>query len=103
MIDRKSEAIEKNRKLNELLDSLEFNQSVARANELDKLLVSCNFLSIGIRSGLTQKECRYTVFKAFEKRMRVEATDIFGRGINVEQVNINELQLLASYYLHQVG
>jgi len=30
---------------------------------------------------------RYTAFKAFEKRILV-ATDIFGRGIDVERVNI---------------
>lgn len=74
----KLEEKEKNRKLNELLDTLEFNQvgdsvvlkylllilyqvvifvkSVARAMELDKLLVSCNFPSISIHSGLQQEE-----------------------------------------------
>ena len=40
---------EKNRKLSDLLDSLEFNQviifvkSTRRANELNKLLCACNF------------------------------------------------------------
>lgn len=76
----KLEEVGKNRKLNDLLDSLEFNQvsgifplrrvisayfllqvvifvkSVARAIELDKLLVSCNFPSISIHSGLQQEE-----------------------------------------------
>ena len=53
---------EKNKKLNDLLDSLEFNQvvifvkSVARANELSKLLVECNFPSICIHSGMSQEE-----------------------------------------------
>lgn len=43
---------EKNRKLNDLLDALEFNQviifvsKVNRAVELNKLLVECNFPSI---------------------------------------------------------
>ncbi|KAK7064662.1 histidine kinase [Favolaschia claudopus] len=106
----------KNRKLNELLDSLEFNQvvifvkSVARANELDKLLVSCNFPSISIHSGLAQEErqcsiSRYTAFKAFEKRILV-ATDIFGRGIDVERVNIvinYDCPPDADSYLHRVG
>jgi ATP-dependent RNA helicase UAP56/SUB2 len=60
------EEVGKNRKLNELLDTLEFNQvvifvkSVARAIELDKLLVSCNFPSISIHSGLAQEE-RYAL------------------------------------------
>ncbi|KAG2148563.1 P-loop containing nucleoside triphosphate hydrolase protein [Suillus cothurnatus] len=119
----------KNRKLNELLDILEFNQvrtifpekmqfindfqvvifvkSVARAVELDKLLVSCNFPSISIHSGLAQEERinRYTAFKAFEKRILV-ATDIFGRGIDVERVNIvinYDCPPDADSYLHRVG
>ena len=33
-----------------------FVKSVARAIELDKLLVSCNFPSISIHSGLQQEE-----------------------------------------------
>merc|ERR1711865_321827 len=53
---------EKNRKLNDLLDVLEFNQivifvkSVQRAIALDKLLVECNFPSVTIHSGLKQEE-----------------------------------------------
>merc|ERR1719222_725097 len=47
----------KNRKLNDLLDNLQFNQviifvkSVQRATALDKLLVECSFPSIAIHSG----------------------------------------------------
>ncbi|KAI0638965.1 P-loop containing nucleoside triphosphate hydrolase protein [Trametes polyzona] len=109
----KLEEVGKNRKLNELLDTLEFNQvvifvkSVARAIELDRLLVSCNFPSIAIHSGLAQEEriSRYTAFKAFEKRILV-ATDIFGRGIDVERVNIvinYDCPPDADSYLHRVG
>merc|ERR1712224_933533 len=53
---------QKNRKLNDLLDALEFNQvvifvkSVQRAVALDKLLVECNFPSISIHSGLSQED-----------------------------------------------
>lgn len=53
---------EKNRKLNELLDELEFNQviifvkSTSRANELNKLLQECNFPSIAVHSGISQEE-----------------------------------------------
>lgn len=53
---------EKNRKLNELLDSLEFNQVIifvktaARAQELDKLLRECNFPSIAVHSLVSQEE-----------------------------------------------
>ncbi|KZS90319.1 P-loop containing nucleoside triphosphate hydrolase protein [Sistotremastrum niveocremeum HHB9708] len=103
----------KNRKLNDLLDNLEFNQvvifvkSVARANELDKLLKECNFPSICIHSGLQQDEriSRYKQFKNFEKRILV-ATDIFGRGIDVERVNIvinYDSSSDADSYLHRVG
>lgn len=53
---------EKNRKLNDLLDALDFNQvvifvkSVSRAAELNKLLEECNFPSICIHSGMAQEE-----------------------------------------------
>jgi len=53
---------EKNRKLNELLDALEFNQvvvfvkSVQRAISLDKLLQECNFPSVAIHASMKQEE-----------------------------------------------
>lgn len=58
----KLEEKEKNRKLNELLDDLQFNQviifvkSTIRATELDKLLRECNFPSIAVHSGVSQEE-----------------------------------------------
>jgi ATP-dependent RNA helicase UAP56/SUB2 len=58
---------EKNRKLNDLLDALDFNQvvifvkSVSRAAELNKLLCECNFPAISIHSGMTQEE-RYVLY-----------------------------------------
>jgi ATP-dependent RNA helicase UAP56/SUB2 len=86
---------EKNRKLNDLLDALEFNQvvifvnKVKRANELDKLLNECNFPSITIHGSIPQEERikRFKSFKEFNKRILV-ATDVFGRGIDIERVNI---------------
>ena len=48
---------------------------------------------------------RYSAFKAFEKRILV-ATDIFGRGIDVERVNIvinYDCPPDADSYLHRVG
>ncbi|KAL0823319.1 hypothetical protein Bca101_046996 [Brassica carinata] len=54
--------MEKNRKLNDLLDALDFNQvvifvkSVSRARKLNKLLIECNFPSICIHSGMSQEE-----------------------------------------------
>lgn len=104
---------EKNRKLTDLLDALEFNQvvifvrSVPRARELDKLLVECNFPSICIHSGMKQEErlARYKSFKDFQKRIMV-ATDIFGRGIDIERVNIvinYDMPTTSDAYLHRVG
>lgn len=61
----KLQELEKNRKLNDLLDALDFNQvvifvkSVSRAAELNKLLVECNFPSICIHSGMSQEERYY--------------------------------------------
>jgi len=53
---------EKNRKLNDLLDALDFNQvvifvrSIVRAEQLNKLLISCAFPSMTITSRQTQLE-----------------------------------------------
>jgi ATP-dependent RNA helicase UAP56/SUB2 len=104
---------EKNRKLNDMLDCLEFNQvvifvkSVQRATALDKLLVECNFPSIAIHSGLKQEEriARYKQFKEFQKRIMV-CTDLFGRGIDIERVNIvinYDMSDDGDTYLHRVG
>merc|ERR1711998_90256 len=104
---------EKNRKLSDLLDALEFNQvvifvkSVQRAIALDKLLTECNFPSIAIHSGLNQEERinRYKQFKDFQKRIMV-STDLFGRGIDIERVNIvinYDMPEESDSYLHRVG
>ncbi|MBA0634761.1 hypothetical protein Goshw_006372 [Gossypium schwendimanii] len=105
--------LEKNRKLNDLLDALDFNQvvifvkSVNRAAELNKLLVECNFPSICIHSGMSQEErlTRYKGFKEGHKRILV-ATDLVGRGIDIERVNIvinYDMPDSADTYLHRVG
>jgi ATP-dependent RNA helicase UAP56/SUB2 len=53
---------EKNKKLNEILDMLQFNQviifvkSIPRCRELNKLLNECNFPSIAIHGDLPQEE-----------------------------------------------
>lgn len=104
---------EKNRKLNDLLDALEFNQvvifvsKISRANELNRLLVECNFPSIAIHSGLNQDERikRYKSFKDFSKRILV-TTDLFGRGMDIERVNIvinYDFPHDSDQYLHRVG
>merc|ERR1712022_106141 len=94
-------------------DSLEFNQvvifvkSVQRAIALDKLLCECNFPSIAIHGGLNQEDriARYKQFKEFQKRIMV-STDLFGRGIDIERVNIvinYDMPEDSDSYLHRVG
>merc|ERR1711904_435174 len=99
--------------INDMLDALEFNQvvifvkSVQRAIALDKLLVECTWASIAIHSGLKQEEriARYKQFKEFQKRIMV-CTDLFGRGIDIERVNIvinYDMSEDGDTYLHRVG
>jgi len=103
----------KNRKLNDLLDALEFNQvvifvnGVRRCRELNKLLTECNFPSMCIYGGLEQQERleRYNKFKEYKSRILV-STDIFGRGMDFERVNIvinYDMPDKADTYLHRVG
>ena len=77
------------------MDSLQFNQviifveSVERAMMLDQVLRKDGFPSIAIHRNLPQEDRikRYTEFKAFKHRIMV-ATDIFGRGIDIEKINV---------------
>lgn len=111
---------QKNRKLNDLLDALDFNQvvifvkSVPRARELNRLLNECNFPSTTIHSAMSQDQ-RLKVYKEFKegaKRILV-ATDLVGRGIDIERVNIVVNYDMpetdekhgngADTYLHRVG
>ncbi len=109
----KLEESEKNRKLNDLLDSLMFNQvvmfvsSVSRCKALDKLLQECNFPSIAIHGSMSQQErlACYKSFKDGDKRILV-ATDLVARGIDIERVNIvinYDMPSSADTYLHRVG
>lgn len=104
---------EKNRKLIDLLDALQFNQviifvkSVQRAQALNKLLNENNFPSIATYGGLSQEERikKYNEFKEFKKRIMV-ATDLLGRGIDIERVNIvinYDMPENSDSYLHRVG
>jgi len=104
---------DKNKKLNDLLDALDFNQvvifvsKVKRATELSRLLEDCNFPSICIHSQLKQEEriSRFKAFKDFSKRILV-STDLFGRGIDIERVNIvinYDFPDQSDQYLHRVG
>jgi len=111
---------EKNRKLNDLLDALEFNQviifvkSPERAKTLNQLLCDCNFPSIATYGRLKQEERieKYKSFKNFQKRILV-STDMYGRGVDFEKVNVvinydmpestEHNAGAADCYLHRVG
>jgi ATP-dependent RNA helicase UAP56/SUB2 len=112
---------EKNRKLSDLLDALEFNQVVifvskgVRAKELDRLLKECNFPSDHVHGGMPQEDRikHYNAFRKFESRILV-ATNLFGRGIDIEHVNVvinydfpaveeKSGEAPADQYLHRVG
>lgn len=104
---------EKNRKLNDILDALDFNQvvifvcKVQRAKQLNKLLEDINFPSICIHSQMKQEERieKFKSFKEFKSRILV-TTDLFGRGIDIERVNIvinYDFPDDHDQYLHRVG
>ncbi|CAF4117151.1 unnamed protein product, partial [Rotaria sp. Silwood2] len=104
---------EKNRKLIDLLDKLEFNQvvifvkSVQRCTALCKLLTEQNFPAVEIHRGMPQEErlARYKEFKEFQTRILV-ATNLFGRGMDIERVNIvfnYDMPEDSDTYLHRVA
>jgi len=104
---------EKNKKLFELLDLLEFNQvvifvrTVQRCMALNQLLTEQNFPSIAIHRNMMQDErlSRYQQFKDFQKRILV-ATNLFGRGMDIERVNIvfnYDMPEDSDTYLHRVA
>ncbi|BHF79683.1 ATP-dependent RNA helicase ddx39a [Sparganum proliferum] len=104
---------EKNRKLFELLDELQFNQviifvkSVQRCMALAQLLVEQNFPAIAMHRAMTQEERlkRYQAFKNFQSRILV-ATNLFGRGMDIERVNIvfnYDMPEDSDTYLHRVA
>lgn len=104
---------EKNRKLFDLLDALEFNQviifvkTVQRCVALTQLLNEQNFPAICIHRGMDQAErlSKYQAFKTFSKRILC-STDLFGRGIDIERVNIvfnYDMPENSDTYLHRVA
>jgi superfamily II DNA/RNA helicase len=103
---------EKNRKLFDLLDVLEFNQvvifvrTVQRCMALAQLLIEQNFPAIAIHRQMKQEErlSRYQAFKDFQKRILV-STNLFGRGMDIERVNIvfnYDMPEDSDTYLHRV-
>eukprot|EP00485_Elphidium_margaritaceum_P002301 CAMPEP_0202686510 /NCGR_PEP_ID=MMETSP1385-20130828/2263_1 /ASSEMBLY_ACC=CAM_ASM_000861 /TAXON_ID=933848 /ORGANISM="Elphidium margaritaceum" /LENGTH=440 /DNA_ID=CAMNT_0049341095 /DNA_START=150 /DNA_END=1472 /DNA_ORIENTATION=+ len=104
---------EKNRKLNDLLDALDFNQVVvfvktkSRATQLNRLLASCAFPSICVHSDMPQAS-RLQLFKEFKeyKHRILVSTNLFGRGVDIERVNIvinYDMPQDSDEYLHRVG
>lgn len=109
----KLEENEKTRKLIDLLDSLMFNQviifvsKVKRAIVLDELLRRDKFPCIAVHRDVAQEERikRYNDFKNFKYRIMI-ATDIFGRGIDIEKINVvfnYDMPEDSDSYLHRVG
>jgi ATP-dependent RNA helicase UAP56/SUB2 len=104
---------EKNRKLVDLLDALEFNQviifvkSVERAEMLNILLNEENFPSICSYGKLDQDKRidQYKKFKKFASRIMV-TTNLLGRGVDFERVNLvinYDMPNSEDAYLHRVG
>jgi len=107
------EEAEKNRKLVDLLDALEFNQviifvrSVDRAEFLNKILNEENFPSICTYGKLQHDERikNYKQFKKFNSRILV-TTNLMGRGVDFERVNVvinYDMAPSEDTYLHRVG
>jgi len=104
---------QKNRKLVNLLDVLEFNQvvifvsTVQRAVALNKLLESEKFPSICTHSRLKTdlRIDQYKSFKKFGSRIMV-VTNMYGRGVDFERVNVvfnYDMPDNETTYLHRVG
>ena len=104
---------EKTRKLTDLLDSIDFNQLIIfvskgnRAKELAKLLKDSNFPAACMHGRMKQEE-RIQLYKDFKNnKIRIMvATDLLGRGIDVERVNIvinYDFPIDKDTYIHRVG
>ncbi|XP_059100871.1 ATP-dependent RNA helicase DDX39A-like [Peromyscus eremicus] len=104
---------QKNRKLCDLLDVLEFNQvvifvrSVQRCTALAQLLVEQNFPATAIHRAMHQEErlSRFQQFKDFQWRILV-ATNLFGRGMDIQQVDVvfnYDMPEDSDTYLHRVA
>ena len=109
----KIEEKEKNTKLFDILDNIQFNQviifvnSIMRCEALSELLCKNNFPSIAIHADLPQEERikLFDLFKEFKRRIMV-ATELYGRGVDFLKVNtvINyDMSASADAYIHRVG
>ena len=104
---------EKNKKLFDVLDSVQFNQviifvnSIPRCETLSDILTKNEFPSIAIHADLPQEERirKFNSFKEFKSRIMV-ATELYGRGVDFLKVNtvINyDRSIDAEAYVHRVG
>ena len=104
---------EKNKKLFDILDSVQFNQviifvnNIARCETLSDILEKNKFPAVAIHADLPQEERikKFNRFKDFKTRIMV-ATELYGRGVDFLKVNfvINyDMSTDAEAYVHRVG
>ena len=104
---------QKNKKLFDILDSVQFNQviifvnNIPRCETLSDILNKNFFPSIAIHADLPQEERikKFDRFKEFKSRIMV-ATELYGRGVDFLKVNtvINyDMSNDADAYVHRVG
>lgn len=107
------EEAQKLRQLVDLLDAIEFNQviiftsAVERCIALNMKLQECKFPSAAIHSAMTQSE-RLKIYDSCKNNSTriIVATDLFGRGIDIDRINLVIQFDMASdpdSYLHRVG
>ena len=104
---------EKNKKLLDVIDKVQFNQVIIFVNNIQRCEALCDILnqnsipSIAIHADLPQEERikKFDAFKDFKKRIMV-ATELYGRGVDFLKVNtvINyDMSTDAEAYVHRVG
>eukprot|EP00796_Vickermania_ingenoplastis_P010096 gene10096-7064_t len=104
---------EKTRRLCDILDVVEFNQaiiftsSVERCEALNRQLQALQFPSQAVYSRMDQKD-RLRVYESCKKSQTriIVATDLFGRGVDIDRINVviqYDMASDADSYLHRVG
>jgi ATP-dependent RNA helicase UAP56/SUB2 len=107
------EEANKSRKLVDILDAVDFHQciifvnTVARCETLNALLKKCKFPSVAVHAQMDQVE-RIKTFDLCKSQNSkiVVATDLFGRGIDINRINLviqYDMATDADSYLHRVG
>ena len=108
---------EKNKKLLDVIDKVQFNQviifvnNIQRCEALSDILTQNGIPSIAIHADLPQEEriSKFDAFKEFKKRIMVATelyTELYGRGVDFLKVNtvINyDMSTDAEAYVHRVG